>query len=192
MVFVDIGGGSVPNGTRNSLARIPLRWMIRQCFLVNTGIQFHYDSFKDIGLDPNTLSPFVTPRLAALKPSAATVAEVKASAHSAEPTDATLTDEAQASPKAASTFKSEEDEELVDALSPIYDQLKLAKAWWILEILPLRHRAQNRKDSCRKPYWQYVFFLKFLPPLCVAHAGVVVLPPQDKPWPRSTYSRTSS
>jgi hypothetical protein len=166
--------------------------MIRQCFLVNTGIQFHYDSFKDIGLDPNTLSPFVTPRLAALKPSAATVAEVKASAHSAEPTDATLTDEAQASPKAASTFKSEEDEELVDALSPIYDQLKLAKAWWILEILPLRHRAQNRKDSCRKPYWQYVFFLKFLPPLCVAHAGVVVLPPQDKPWPRSTYSRTSS
>ena len=37
---VDTGGGSVRNGTRHTLARIPLRWMIRQCFLANTGIQF--------------------------------------------------------------------------------------------------------------------------------------------------------
>jgi hypothetical protein len=146
--------------------------MIRECFLVNTGIQFYYDSFKDIGLDPNTLFPFVTPRPAALKPSAATLAEIRASAHSAEPTDA-ITDEAQAAPIAASTFKTEEDEELVDALCPIYDQLKLAKAWWILEILPLRHRAQNRKGFCWKPYWQYVLSLYLLH---VTHAGMVVLP----------------
>jgi hypothetical protein len=190
MVFVDIGGGSVPNGTRNSLARIPLRWMIRQCFDVKTGIQFHYDSFIDIGLDPNTVYPIVTKRPAALIPSADTVAEAKVSAHTVEPSDATLTNEAEASPITASTFKSEEDEELVDALCPIYDQLKLAKAWWILELLPLRHHAQNRENLSWNPYWQYVFFPWFLPPLCVTHTGVVCS--QSKLRSRPPDSRTGS
>ena len=150
--------------------------MIRECFRVGTGIQFHYDSFKEIGLDPDTLFPIVKDRPAALKPSADTVAEIKASAHTAEPTDDTLTDEAQASPIAASTFKTEEDEELVDALCPIYDQLKLAKAWWILEILPFRHRAQNRKDLEWTPYWQYVFSPPCFSPRSMSLMwGVIVL-----------------
>lgn len=33
----DVGGGSVKNGERYSLARISLRWMIRQCFKCDTG-----------------------------------------------------------------------------------------------------------------------------------------------------------
>jgi len=151
----DVGGGSVANGTRNSSARIPLRWMIRQCFLANTGIQFYRESFKDIGLDPNTLYPFVTPRPPALKAEESVISQLKASAHNVEPTDATLTDdEVQASPTTASTFKSEEDEELVDALCPIYDELKLSKTWWILEILPLRHRMQSRSDMLWNSYWR--------------------------------------
>ncbi|TDL15310.1 hypothetical protein BD410DRAFT_778252 [Rickenella mellea] len=51
----DVGGGSVKNGTLNSLARIPLRWMIRQCFLTDTGIIFDADLMKEIGLDPATI-----------------------------------------------------------------------------------------------------------------------------------------
>jgi uncharacterized protein (DUF2235 family) len=149
----DIGGGSVPNGTRNSLARIPLRWMIRECFRAKTGIQFHLESFKSVGLDPATLYPFVTPRSEPPKPSPSTIAELRAAAHKAEATEATLTDEAQASPLAASTFQSEEDEELADAISPIYDRLKLSKSWWILEVLPLRHRVQDRIDMTWKYYW---------------------------------------
>jgi hypothetical protein len=144
--------------------------MIRQCFLVNTGIQFYLESFKDVGLDPSTLFPVVTPRPPALKPSGSTIADVKASAHAAEPTDATLTDEARAPPTAVSAFKSEEDEELIDALCPIYDQLKLAKAWWILEILPLPYYAQNLKDWSWKPHWRYVFSPSLCPrsvsPMC--------------------------
>lgn len=38
---------------------------------------------------------------------------------------------------------SEEEEELRDALSPIYDQLDLAKRWWILEIVPMSLRYQR-------------------------------------------------
>jgi hypothetical protein len=125
--------------------------MIRQCFIVKTGIQFYLESFKEIGLDPTTLFPIVTDRPRALEPSASAIADLKASlkkasAHVVEPSGTTFTDETHAPTTAASTFKSEEDEELLDALCPIYDQLKLAKGWWILEILPLRHRVQNRHD----------------------------------------------
>jgi hypothetical protein len=43
-------------------------------------------------------------------------------------TDGTLTDEVQASPMPASTFKTEEDEELAGALMPIHDELELVES----------------------------------------------------------------
>jgi hypothetical protein len=128
--------------------------MIRECFIANTGIQFHREAFTEIGLDPGTLYPFVVPRP---PPLVATAAVVSKSAHAAEATDSTLlTDEVQASPTAAGSFKTEEREELADALCPLFDQLKLSKAWWILEVIPLRLRAQNRHDAGWVPYWRYV------------------------------------
>lgn len=47
------------NGTRHNLARIPLRWMIRQCFLANTGIRFPTSTLPNVGLDPASLYPIV-------------------------------------------------------------------------------------------------------------------------------------
>ncbi|CAE6479938.1 unnamed protein product [Rhizoctonia solani] len=58
----DVGGGSVKNGERYSLARISLRWMIRQCFKCDTGIMFHSNLFEDVGLSPETLWPEVLAR----------------------------------------------------------------------------------------------------------------------------------
>ena len=46
----DVGGGSVPNDTRYSLARIPLRWMIRECFKCDTGIIFDAAQLQQAGL----------------------------------------------------------------------------------------------------------------------------------------------
>lgn len=40
----------MPNGTRNSLARIPLRWMIRECFKCDTGIIFDAAQLQQAGL----------------------------------------------------------------------------------------------------------------------------------------------
>ena len=125
--------------------------MIRECFRANTGIQFHRESLKHIGLDPATLYPFVVPS----RPIPAPVAQVKVAAHATEPTDGTVVDYVQAFPTAASTFKSEEDEELADALSRIYDQLELSKPWWFLEILPMRE--QNRENYALTKKWMYVF-----------------------------------
>ena len=126
--------------------------MIRECFRCNTGIQFYRESFKDVGLDPDT---FLDPRPPPLLPTAARVSQVEAAAHAAEATDGTMVD-VQASPTAASSFKSEEDEELADALSPKYDQLEISKPWWILELIPLSHREQNRRDYSLNYQWRYV------------------------------------
>ena len=125
--------------------------MIRQCFLTNTGIQFHRDSFKEIGLDVNTIFPVVLTRPHALKASACDVTDAKRITHAAEPTDST-----QISLTAVSTIKTEEEEELADALSKIYDELKRSKAWWILEIFPLRYSKQDRGNASWETYWAYV------------------------------------
>jgi hypothetical protein len=130
--------------------------MIRQCFLTNTGIQFYRDSFKDIGLDVNTIFPVVLTRPPALKASASDAPDAKRTTHVAEPTDDTLIDDRQTSPTAASTIKTEEEEELVDALCEKYDELEISKAWWILEILPLRYSKQDRGNASWGTYWAYV------------------------------------
>ena len=51
----DVGGGSVLNTERSSLARIPLRWMIREVFRTNTGIRFDLRLLEDIGFNSASL-----------------------------------------------------------------------------------------------------------------------------------------
>jgi hypothetical protein len=43
----------------------------------------------------------------------------------------------------------------VDALEPIYDQLKLNRMWWILEIVPLSYSWQDEKGVWHTE-WKYV------------------------------------
>lgn len=152
---IDIGGGSVPNGTRYSLARIPLRWMVRECFKANTGILFNTESLREIGLDPNTIYPNVLPRPPALfdhvktqfveeRPSVPflkRVASVFQSKSKAQQTDA------EKRSSQLSSFISEEDEELRDALTPKFDQLMIKRFWWILEFLPVSIRYQKGDDQ---------------------------------------------
>lgn len=154
--YVDVGGGSVPNGTQNSLARIPLRWMIRECFKCNTGIMFLSEKLREVGLEPKTLYPTVARRPARLaghgevveKPFTSAldrfllrVKSVKSRVHRSESDDQSRnsgTDE-----KNEIKGELEEVQELLDAISPAYDQLKISPAWWILEILP--YTVKNRK-----------------------------------------------
>lgn len=60
-ISLDVGGGSVRNDTPSALSRIPLRWMIRQCFQCNTGIIFDAIMLQQLGLaiylDDNTGEP---------------------------------------------------------------------------------------------------------------------------------------
>ncbi|PPQ75323.1 hypothetical protein CVT24_007036 [Panaeolus cyanescens] len=232
----DVGGGAVSNKTRHSLARITLRWMVRECFKTNTGIMFNSEALLGIGMDPSTLYPFVVPRpppipvkpaedapssmnrgdgvpakdkekaeegervfriqnppkkritirphyyLSKLNPKfkignkggvpspspstpALAVAGSSDEKHEdgdgekeggkkrrkkEEPSAAELlrehADHSPSAHKPTPFLGSEEEEEVRDAMSPKYDQLKLAKGWWIYEILPLRLRYQREDD----------------------------------------------
>jgi hypothetical protein len=156
-LLTDIGGGSVENGTRYCLARIPLRWMVRECFKTNSGIIFRTDSLRDIGIDPSTIYPSVLPRPPALLDRAKTqfVEQPPSTSllswigsflfRSSQATGNSV--QADAQKISQQPFINEEDEELRDALSPKYDQLSISWFWWILEILPIsiRHQKENNQ-----------------------------------------------
>jgi hypothetical protein len=152
----DVGGGSVLNETKNDLARIPLRWMIRECFVNNTGILFHSSELAEIGLSPCSLWPVVK---IPVPPTPPPMVQVK---HELEPTDGTLVDSPPATPLPGNpllpltplTLASLEDAN--DAVMPIYDQLTIAKWWWILEAMPLRQRYQ-RHDKTWRTWFEYVY-----------------------------------
>ncbi|KAK7020349.1 DUF2235 domain-containing protein [Favolaschia claudopus] len=148
----DVGGGSVDNETVQNLARIPLRWMVRECFKMKSGIMFDCEGLRSIGLDPACLYPEVKPRPPALPVGNLRIRNIP-----------TPEEEAKAKKEAAlrsfpdhqelgngASFvapMSEEELDLHDSLSPIYDQLSLAWFWWILEILPIRQRYQKGDNS---------------------------------------------
>lgn len=41
----------------------------------------------------------------------------------------------------------EEEEDLADILSPINDELARSKSWWLLEIIPLKQRYQEKDGT---------------------------------------------
>ncbi|KAG5638505.1 hypothetical protein H0H81_012310 [Sphagnurus paluster] len=136
----DVGGGAVRNEVRNSLARIPLRWMVRQCFILKTGILFHRELFKVIGMDPDSLYPEVRARPPAVTKTKEYSPEVKyLQPRSGNGKGHTLVD--------TSDFVSEEEEDLADALSPVNDMLKILPAWWILEWIPQKVKYQGDDDE---------------------------------------------
>jgi hypothetical protein len=162
----DIGGGSVANGTPHNLARISLRWMIRETFKTNSGIMFNSATLKQIGLDPATLYPKVLPRPPPITPEALGIPRSPPtqswwSQLFSTPTEVSLqhsrhlfckhghgTTQAGVQNGAGPLdIGTEEEEELKDALMPKFDQLALKWPWWILEIIPLKHRYQTKDDK---------------------------------------------
>jgi hypothetical protein len=129
--------------------------MVRECFKTKSGIIFRTESLREIGIDPDTIYPVVLPRPPAL------LNEVKTQVVETPPSTSffsrivSLFQSSEAKRKATQAenekrnapFISEEDEELKDALSPKFDQLKLARFWWILEILPVSMRYQKANDQ---------------------------------------------
>ena len=144
------------NGTRNSLARISLRWMIRQCFLANTGIMFHRSMFKQIGMDPATLYPHVEQRPPAIfqtpPPRSPPGTPDSLKAYSVPSPQVIKGDPTIVAYSDGGTFVSEEQEDLADALCPIYDQLALNLWWWILEIIPQKLHFQRDDDRWDKDF----------------------------------------
>ncbi|KAJ6530931.1 hypothetical protein DFH09DRAFT_1183713 [Mycena vulgaris] len=154
----DVGGGSVDNDTPHNLARIPLRWMVRECFKTHSGIMFDTEGLRGIGLDPASLYPIVQPRPPALPVGTERIRSIPSAKSQASVQKEPALPEISSTeaPRAIIVHKTEEEQDLHDLLSPIYDQLSLAWFWWILELIPLRQRYQRGDNSWAKYFgWNF-------------------------------------
>ncbi|CAE6468784.1 unnamed protein product [Rhizoctonia solani] len=160
----DVGGGSVPNDTPHTLARIPLRWMIRECFLNQTGILFHSAELDEIGLSPASLWPRVQvpipvsdghKRLAGgnetlvESPTQSPAMSRSTTMVNRAGTDTTVGGGGMSTLVPPEPIRLGSEQDAQDALQPIYDQLSLAKWWWFLEFLPMKQKYQRHDKSWR-------------------------------------------
>ena len=137
---LDVGGGAVRNGEPHSLAHISLRWMIRQCYLANTGIVFLHDKLFDIGLDPEILEPDVLDRLTQ-EPLSIELLRAAVRRKDADSLYAEAIESGE-DPLLIAQLK-ENYRDLVDVLSPIHDALREQRAWWLLEVTRGWHREHG-------------------------------------------------
>lgn len=150
----DIGGGAVPNERRHMLSRIPLRWMLRQCFECNTGILFDVAALAEQGLDIDTLYPFYQPptQPSAIPPSSVLERyETKTLPAIQERSKmVSIGEKSYIAPPFAPNSDHhyahlpECTEEHFDSLEPLNDQLVQVKGWWILELWPVKVRVLQK------------------------------------------------
>ena len=140
----DVGGGAVANECRHMLSRIPLRWMLRQCFECNTGILFDTASLAEQGLDIHSLYPlYEAPVQPSLGPPPSLIEQYEnGKIPSRRKRSNLLTSLHKAVDNSRPgtqrhSWLSEANEDFFDARSPVNDQLVQAKGWWILEIWPV-------------------------------------------------------
>lgn len=139
---------AVTNGTPHSLARIPLRWMIRECFKCETGIIFQVEMLRKLGMDVDSLFPIVLPRPPVRSPEGSSFIE---RIPKTQPSILAQADDTDSEVDAA-LIMSEEEHEMKDALSPKYDQLAMKKTWWLGEVMPMRHRYQRSNNEWVKQW----------------------------------------
>lgn len=168
--FLDVGGGSVKNGQPHALARIPLRWMIRECFRCNTGIMFDAVMLQKLGLNIS-FDSHGTPSLGPVPvriPGCNPTDEERFGANTPKKGFLrTVKDIFSSGPRNLGQTKGprrwfqahshsaeyvldrnlqhhyEAEEERKDALQCSYDQLKSRPLWMILEYFPARVKKQK-------------------------------------------------
>ena len=154
-VLVDVGGGCVPNNVKHRLDNIPLRWMVRQCFAANTGIQFEPSRLHEIGLVPELLyegavvggqdyeePPEITQKQPTSDGPGKTIGALPRSNIAPSDNNSPISDR-----------RWELQYEAKDALSELHDHLDLrglkppALFWWFLELCPRKVRVQTKDDQ---------------------------------------------
>ncbi|KAK4993295.1 hypothetical protein LTR50_000520 [Elasticomyces elasticus] len=162
----DVGGGAVANEERHMLSRIPLRWMIRQCFECDTGILFRTAALADKGLDvyklwpiynssqkpvvgpsPMTMERYESGRLAPISSRSTTLRTAISKDGENDNTRFSDDEEASSATVPTTVWLPEQFEDYFDAMAPINDMLTKAKGWWILELWPIKVRVQKKNVS---------------------------------------------
>lgn len=162
----DVGGGAVKNWERHMLSRIPLRWMLRQCFECKTGIIFSTAALAEVGLDVRTLWPvYQKPEKPIVGPSPRTMEHYEAGGlpplrrrSTALGIDPDMKDpligDKKLSPEALNLdLLPEQAEDHFDAMCHINDMLVIKRPWWILEVWPVSFQIL-KKDSKGRERWE--------------------------------------
>ena len=153
----DVGGGAVHNNERHMLSRIPLRWMIRQCFECETGVLFNSAALAEKGLDVQTLFPQYTPLT---RPSvepppsllhryeSGSLGPLSRRSSAIETRNASLSRnpfaDDQTPHRQIPDMIPEQVEDYFDAMAPINDELvKSYWSWIVLELWPVKVRVQD-------------------------------------------------
>ena len=99
-----------------------------------------------LDLDPITYHPVLERPPALEVPENAHIQRIQRIPHSEKPTTERYEEKVKEDAKSEANL-SEQEIDLNDALSPKWDQLRLCRWWWILELLPWRHRLQKEDKS---------------------------------------------
>ncbi|KAF8335121.1 hypothetical protein F5887DRAFT_989621 [Amanita rubescens] len=143
----DVGGGSHPTLRDRSLSFLSLRWMIKECILESTGIQFDFRYLRDaLDFDFDSLKKEVDKKglnLGKVNQELEKYAEEGRARAQPQPTDI--------------WYPPEPDHDGVrhinDIVDIIFDPLILCWFWWILEVYPLFSTYQDRKGNWRRANW---------------------------------------
>ncbi|KAN0138084.1 Uncharacterized alpha/beta hydrolase domain (DUF2235) domain containing protein [Lactarius tabidus] len=147
----DVGGGSTPNSSPNSLSNISLRWMVQEILRANCGILFDYDAFEQCGI-PITIGKDIYP------PTGTSLAADQASGSGNDIDNGGVVTEYQA--------------DAVDVAQPMHDQLKKNLLWWILEIMFTSYTYQNEQDKWATKWSFHLGSGRYVPPKPLFHESV--------------------
>ena len=136
-VLPDIGGGNVQDDVKVSLAQITLHWMVEQVIQSQCGILFDSDELARIGFILPPHSPQILPDSningLPLVPS-----KIQTTPNAID-TSGSVVQKLRNEP----TPSLEAYPERSNAIAPLFDELKINKLWWLLEILPASNSWQD-------------------------------------------------
>lgn len=148
----DVGGGSVANTVRDSLANIPLQWMVKQVILSQCGIKFDDAALRKARIDISAVVPIV---LAQMTPDNTIEAEVGDVAETpvapqSPPNEEGDREDIPRRRRPIRDVTAQHWPREQDVVADIHDQLRLNPAWWLLEILPAIFAWQNPDGTWKR------------------------------------------
>ena len=132
-----------------SLAQIPLHWMVEQVIQSSCGILFDNDQLAHIGfkLPSPSPQPSVTGGQILLD-SNINDPPIRDAADTSRPVAPELENKDQPAP--TPTYS-----EHANAIAPLFDELKINKVWWLLEVLPSSNAWQDSSGVWHNK-WRWV------------------------------------
>lgn len=161
MVLSDIGGGNVQDDVEVSLAQITLHWMVEQVIQSKCGILFDNDKLAGIGFKLPSLPPQppVTCRQILLDSGindlARVSSETRARRDAIDINCSVVEELPNDSEPSQPTPSPGTYPERSDAIAPLFDELKINKLWWLLEIVPSSYAWQDSNGVWHNK-WRWV------------------------------------